>query len=81
MTLKIKLFAAAAQAIENDHVCVACTTPVTIMALKRLLIEQHPSLESILPYCRFAVDHEFISDDYAITADHELALIPPVSGG
>ena len=67
MTLKIKLFAAAAQAIDNDHVRVTC--------------EQHPSLETILPYCRFAVDHEFISDDYAITADHELALIPPVSGG
>ena len=81
MTLKIKLFAAAAQVIDSDHVHVACATPVTIQALKLLLIEQHPSLETILPYCRFAVDHEFISDDYAITADHELALIPPVSGG
>ena len=81
MTLKIKLFAAAAQSIYNDHVRVVCVTPVTIQALKLLLIEQHPSLETILPYCRFAVDHEFISDDYAITADHELALIPPVSGG
>jgi MoaE-MoaD fusion protein len=81
MTLNIKIFAAAAQAIDDDHVRVACTTPVTIEALKQLLIEQHPSLESILPYCRFAVDHEFISDDYAITAENELALIPPVSGG
>ena len=81
MTLKIKLFAAAAQVIDNDHVRVACATPVTIPALKLLLIEQHPALESILPYCRFAVNHEFISDEYAITADHELALIPPVSGG
>jgi molybdopterin converting factor small subunit len=81
MTLKIKLFAAAAQAIDNDHVRVTCATPVTIPALKLLLIEQYPALESIMPYCRFAVNHEFISDEYAITADHELALIPPVSGG
>lgn len=81
MTLKIKLFAAAAQAINNDHVCVTCETPVTIQALKLLLVEQHPSLESILPYCRFAVNHEFMLDEYLVTADHELALIPPVSGG
>ncbi|MBT4692912.1 MAG: MoaD/ThiS family protein [Planctomycetaceae bacterium] len=81
MTLEIKLFAAAAQAIDNDHIRVACETPVTIPVLKLLLLEQYPSLESILPYCRFAVDHEFISEQYAITPDHELALIPPVSGG
>ena len=81
MTLKIKLFAAAAQTINNDHVRVVCETPLTISALKPLLIAQHPALEPILPYCRFAVDHEFIPVEYAITADHELALIPPVSGG
>ena len=81
MTLEIKLFAAAAQAIDNHHARVACETPVSIQALKQLLVEQHPPLESILPYCRFAVDHEFVSDEYAVTADHELALIPPVSGG
>ncbi|MBT3889317.1 MAG: MoaD/ThiS family protein [Planctomycetaceae bacterium] len=81
MTLKIKLFAAAAQAIGNDHVRVASETPVTIQTLKLLLAEQHPSLESILPYCRFAVNHEFALDEDAVSADHELALIPPVSGG
>jgi len=81
MTLKIKLFAAAAQVVDNDHVRIACEIPVTIQALKLLLVEQHPSLESILPYCRFAVNHEFVLDEYAVTVDHELALIPPVSGG
>ena len=53
----------------------------SVKALLALLAIRHPSLATLLPHLRVAVNQEFTEGDAAIPAGAEVALIPPVSGG
>lgn len=52
----------------------------TVKALKDWLGQQYPALQS-LSSLAVAVDSEYAQDDDVLTAEQEIALIPPVSGG
>jgi molybdopterin converting factor small subunit len=64
---------------EVVEVCVA--PPATIAELRHEIATQYPGLSGLLPHVMFAVDAEYAGDEAAITAENEIALIPPVSGG
>ncbi len=49
--------------------------------LRSFLIEKYPELEPVLRIVKFAVNEEYVSDDYPLKGDERVALIPPVSGG
>lgn len=54
----------------------------TIAALRTWLPKAAPGLANELgPTVRAAIDNAIVSDDAAITADSEIAFLPPVSGG
>jgi len=53
----------------------------TISQLRQLLIEKYPELEPVLKVVRFAVNEEYVGDEYQLKGDERVALIPPVSGG
>ncbi|MGQ0507538.1 MAG: molybdopterin converting factor subunit 1 [Myxococcaceae bacterium] len=55
--------------------------PTTVRSLLDLLSATHPTLASLLPHLRVAVNQEFASLDAPVPADAEVALIPPVAGG
>jgi molybdopterin converting factor small subunit len=40
-----------------------------------------PTFVQVLPSCKIWVNGEAATDDTAITADDEVAILPPVSGG
>ncbi len=48
--------------------------------LKDQLIKKYPELGS-LSSVKLAVNGEYVEDDFLILPDHEVAIIPPVSGG
>ncbi len=50
-------------------------------ALRDHLRERHPGMTDLLPHCRFALDHSFVSGALKLREGSELAIIPPVSGG
>ena len=52
-----------------------------ISQLRQLLIEKYPELEPVLKVVRFAVNEEYVGDEYELKVDERVALIPPVSGG
>jgi len=52
-----------------------------ISQLRQLLIEKYPELEPVLKVVRFAVNEEYVGDEYQLKGDERVALIPPVSGG
>ncbi|HCO39343.1 MAG: molybdopterin converting factor subunit 1 [Aquificota bacterium] len=52
-----------------------------ISQLRQLLIEKYPELEPVLKVVRFAVNEEYVGDEYELKGDERVALIPPVSGG
>ena len=52
-----------------------------LAALRDCLRQRHPQLADLLPHCRFALDHSFVSGALTLRDGSELAVIPPVSGG
>ena len=53
----------------------------TVRHLRQALAKKFPALASLLPQVLFALDAEYATDDSFLTADMEIACIPPVSGG
>ena len=49
--------------------------------LRKLLLQLHPALDSVLDYCRFAVNGEYVQQAERLPEGAEIAVIPPVSGG
>ena len=53
----------------------------TIAELKEMLIHQYADATNILQLCRFAVNDEFVNNDYELKQDDNIHIIPPSSGG
>lgn len=53
----------------------------TIAAVREALAAACPAIAEQLPFCRFAVDDEFVADDAAVKPGAVVDVIPPVSGG
>jgi molybdopterin synthase sulfur carrier subunit len=51
-----------------------------IKALKNALINEYPEFDK-LKSISFAVDEEYQSDEYVLSENQEIVIIPPVSGG
>jgi len=49
--------------------------------LREVLKERHPEVGDILDRVRFAVNEEYVDDDFRLEGDERVAIIPPVSGG
>lgn len=53
----------------------------TVGKFREVLIERYPELKPILERVRFAVNEEYVDDDFYLEGDERVAIIPPVSGG
>jgi len=49
--------------------------------LRKLLVEREPHLEDVLKVCLFAVNQEYVGEDFILKGGETVAVIPPVSGG
>jgi molybdopterin synthase sulfur carrier subunit len=49
--------------------------------LRRLLVEREPNLADVLKVCLFAVNQEYVGEDFILKGGETVAVIPPVSGG
>jgi molybdopterin converting factor subunit 1 len=81
MKISVKLFAAAKQRAGSEAVEVELPPSATVAQLRSALAEQHPSLASLLPHARFAINSNYATDQSPLPATAEVAIIPPVSGG
>ena len=52
-----------------------------IPALKERLVQFSPPASGILNSCRFAVNDEFIDNDFQLAENDTIYIIPPGSGG
>ncbi|SHE50821.1 MoaD/ThiS family protein [Pedobacter caeni] len=52
-----------------------------IADLRRYLSLENPNAAMVLNRCRFAVQDEFVTDQYPLTGDEHIVVIPPSSGG
>jgi molybdopterin converting factor subunit 1 len=81
MMCRVRLFARAKDLAGADTVNVTLSPGATVGDLRRRLASEYPPLAGLLPRCAVAVRGEFAEDSLALSAEAEVALLPPVSGG
>lgn len=82
MDIQIKLFAGLAERLGSSIITLQLEETIhTVGQLKQWLETQYPEAASQIQASFVAVNQEFASSDLTFTADDEIALIPPVSGG
>jgi sulfur-carrier protein len=77
--MNIQAFAILKEFFNKEFELVA--TPSSIEALKVELCKINPSAKSVLNICRFAVNNEFIDDQFKLNEHDTVCIIPPSSGG
>jgi sulfur-carrier protein len=53
----------------------------SIDELKQQLIRLKPTSADLLQSCRFAVNDDFVNNDYQLKAEDSIVVLPPSSGG
>jgi molybdopterin converting factor small subunit len=53
----------------------------SVSELKQQLLEKNPQAAGVLKASRFAVNNEFVQEDYKLSAHDIIAVLPPASGG
>lgn len=81
MIVHVRLFARARDLAGTDVLHVDLPDCVTIAELRRRLATDYPALASLLERSALAVENEFAADSSIVSAESEIALVPPVSGG
>lgn len=82
MQITIRLFAGLAELFSASTLKYQVPeAPLTAGGLKALLAASYPEAAPQISTSLVAIDHEYAPDDTPVTADSEVALIPPVSGG
>jgi molybdopterin converting factor small subunit len=81
MKFEVMMFAAAKEIIGADRVTVELGDSPTSSKLLEHLGRTYTGLKPLLPSCRLAVDDQYVADEFLLRPDHQIALIPPVSGG
>lgn len=75
------MFAAAAQIAECRLAIVEVAEGADLAHVAVALVNKYPQLKNLLAISRWAVDQEFAPLDSVVNEQHEVAMIPPVSGG
>lgn len=81
MTIKIILFAGLRDLIGHQSISVQLPHSCSVKALLQELKNQFPTAENLINRSSIAVNHEYAEDDFIISENDEIAIIPPVSGG
>ena len=53
----------------------------TVGKLREKLKEEHPEVAELIDRVKFAVNEEYVGEDYVLEGYEKVAIIPPVSGG
>ena len=80
MNIEIIAFGIAKDIINGKQITLSLTGDPTVGAARRKLSSEFPDF-SKLASLKFAVNSNYVEDDYILIADDEVVLIPPVSGG
>ncbi len=78
--MKIKCFGIVKDIVGADMLPADGLSPKTVGDLRAELLKKYPELKGLTQFM-IAVNLEYASDDHALGADDEIAIIPPVSGG
>jgi molybdopterin converting factor small subunit len=80
MKVKVIAFGIAKDILGGKELILPFTGTHSITDLRKALIHQFPAFEA-LSSLQFAVNEDYVNEDYIIKENDEVVLIPPVSGG
>lgn len=80
MKIEITAFGIAKDILKQKRTEVELSGEPSVAALRKELISNFPDFEK-LASLKFAVNTEYVSDNYQLNPSDEVVLIPPVSGG
>jgi molybdopterin converting factor subunit 1 len=81
MIVCVRLFARAKDLAGVDSAVLQLPQNATVADVRQVLAADFPGVSGLLARCAVAVDGEFANDAFPISANAEVALLPPVSGG
>ncbi|MGH7169951.1 MAG: MoaD/ThiS family protein [Gemmataceae bacterium] len=81
MIVHVQLFARARDLACTGQVDTELAEGATVADLRRRLAADNPALAGLLERSAIAVDNDFAEDSRVLSANAEVALLPPVSGG
>lgn len=80
MEVTILLFGITKDLVGKQKLKMKLNKPTTVADFKKQLFDTYPELIS-MDSIAIAVNSEYAFDDFLISQNDEIALIPPVSGG
>ena len=80
MEIEITAFGIAKDILKQKRLSMSLGDKPNIAELRTSLIDQFPDFEK-LSSLKFAVNTEYVTEDYLLNEKDEVVLIPPVSGG
>ena len=78
--MDLKLFGVAKDIIGSNKLSITAEDFATVGELKQWLSQQYPKLQQLRSVA-VAINSEYAEDNQSLQNAHEIALIPPVSGG
>jgi MoaE-MoaD fusion protein len=79
--VRVRLFARYREATGQERLDLDLPEGGTVEAAWAAVVDRHPVLTGYRPYTLFAVGHDYVEPHHTLSADDELCLFPPVSGG
>lgn len=80
MEIKLIAYGIAKEILDQRTMNYHVEDGVSIAELKENLVSAYPDFGK-LRYLSFAVDEEYRDDDFKLSENQEVVIIPPVSGG
>jgi molybdopterin converting factor subunit 1 len=81
MIVRVKLFAIAKERAGQDELDIELPIGSTLADLRKAIENSSPELAGILPHAMWAVNAQYANEKTILSAQSEIAIIPPVSGG
>ena len=81
MRLEVRTFGGLAERAGLATLVVELPDDADVALLRRAVAAQHPELAPLMPRVAVSVDLELADDATPLSADQEVALLPPVAGG
>ena len=81
MQVRVQLFAMLAHEIGCPELTIDLSETATAQSLLTAIGQQYPQLITLLQRTAVAVNYQYVKPSCKLSADDEIALIPPVSGG
>jgi sulfur-carrier protein len=81
MIVHVRLFARARDLAGVEVFALEVPDGATVAHLRQRIAVDYPALAGLLARSAIAVNDDFAADSQMLSADAEVALLPPVSGG